>query len=336
MGKAKSQPRVIIGVHGLANKPPKEELADSWRESLVEGLENIEVKKPKFEFRMVYWADLLYCVPLHRREYFEYDPLYNNEPYRPADKGALKKYEDSWLDELRARGRGMIGSTFDSLKRDFNVDSLADWLLGRLMKDLSFYYENRQIGNRAKPCKPEPTQDVLRREVSQAVKDEQVAGKKILLIAHSMGSILAYDALRGIGREPGNKVEVACLATIGSPLGLPHVKHKIIEEWKKRPGFKDDPQLRTPTVVTEQWVNFADRKDPVAADVHLADDYGPNQKGIAVRDDLVLNDYYTLEKPETDGKKAKAETKRKPNHHKSYGYLRTPEMAECVRDFLGL
>ncbi len=325
MNSRAKQPKVIVGVHGLANKPPRETLTEWWKKSLVEGLENIGVKNPEFDFRFVHWADLLYSAPMHTRRYWEFDPLYNNEPYLPAKKGDIQKYEDSWLDELRARARGAIGTTVDSLKRDFGVDSLADWLLGRLMKDLSFYYQNRKIGNRAVPCEPEPTQDVLRREVSEAVKEEHAAGKKILLVAHSMGSIISYDALRGIGREPGNRVEVADFVTIGSPLGLPYVKGKIIEEWKKRPGFKSDPQIRTPSVVTERWTNLADRKDPVAVDIHLADDFKPNQKGVAVRDDLVLNDYHTFE-----------DRKKKPNHHKSFGYLRTPEMAELARDFLGL
>lgn len=319
-------PKVIIGVHGLANKPQKSTLATWWRKSLIEGLENIGVKNPDFEFRLVYWADLLYSAHLHRRSHWEFDMLYNREPYRRAKPGDLKTHKDSWRDELEARARGVIGETVDRLKRNFGVDSIADWLVGQLLKDLAFYYDNKNIENRAVPSVLEPTQPVLRGEVSRAVKEEHGAGKKILLIGHSMGSITSYDALRGIGRERGNKVEVANFVTIGSPLGLPHVKGKIIEEWTKRRGFKGgDPQMRTPTVVTGDWTNFADRKDPVAADFHLADDFKENQKAIQVRDDLVENDYFTLRNRE-----------RKPNHHKSYGYLRTPEMSEYVRAFLGL
>lgn len=318
--------KVIIGIHGLANKPTSKTLAKWWYSSLVEGLENVGVKEPEFDFRMVYWADLLYSAPSHSRRYWEFDTLYNKEPYRLAKKGELKRYEDSWRDDLRARARNLVGATVDTLKSDFGVDSLADWALGKLLKDLAFYYQNRKIANRDDPCRPEPTQAVLRREVEEAVTEEHAAGKKSMLIAHSMGSIISYDALRAIGRKRNNRVEVPQFVTIGSPLGLPHVKYKIVEEWKKRRGFEGgDPQVRTPTVVTERWVNFADRKDPVAADIHLADDFKPNQKGIRVHDDLVLNDYHTFEGH-----------KKKCNHHKSYGYLRTPEMADCVRDFLGL
>ena len=53
--------------------------------------------------------------------------------------------------------------------------------------------------------------------------------------------------------------------------------------------------VRTPSIVTESWVNYADRSDPVAVDIHLRDDYGPNAQGIHVVDDLVLNDYHGRE-----------------------------------------
>jgi hypothetical protein len=318
--------KVIIGVHGLNNKPPRPTLAEWWKKSLIEGLEHVGVKNPDFKYRMVYWADLLYSQPQHTKQHWAFDDLYNKEPYIAAKKGELKAHKDGWRDSLRAKARGAIGDTVDWLKGDFGVDEIADWALGRLLKDLAFYYSNKNIENRAKPPALEPARKLLRSEVARAVKEEHAAGNEILLIGHSMGSITSYDALRGIGRERNNKVEVANFVTIGSPLGLPHVKHKIIDEWTKRRGFEGgDPQLRTPTVVTGGWTNFADRKDPVAVDIHLGDDFEANAKGVGVKDDLILNDYHTFQK-----------RKRKNNHHKSYGYLRTPEMAEYVKGFLGL
>ena len=93
------------------------------------------------------------------------------------------------------------------------------------------------------------------------------------------------------------------------------VKDSVLKER----SYADVP-VRTPTVVRERWVNYADRGDPVAVDTHLRDDYGPNDGGVRVEDDLIRNDYVGL-----DGK-------RKP--HKSFGYLRTPELSRHIRDFL--
>ena len=138
-----------------------------------------------------------------------------------------------------------------------------------------------------------------------------------MLIAHSMGTIIAYDVLRDIGQEDP-AFEIAHFVTIGSPLGLPHVKAKIIEE--RDYDGQGRERVRTPSVVSAKWVNYADRKDPVALDTYLSDDYGPNAKEIQVEDDLVMNGYLS--------------PKGEPNHHKSYGYLRTPELSEHIRDFL--
>ena len=104
--------------------------------------------------------------------------------------------------------------------------------------------------------------------------------------------------------------------TIGSPLGMPHVKANIHGER----SYADSP-VRTPTVVTEGWVNYADRGDPVAVDTHLRDDFTSNSVGVRVQDDLVVNDYVS---PIGD-----------KNSHKSYGYLRTPEISRLIKQFLG-
>ncbi|ATX79782.1 hypothetical protein Ga0123461_1366 [Mariprofundus aestuarium] len=104
-----------------------------------------------------------------------------------------------------------------------------------------------------------------------------------MVVSHSMGTIVAYDVLRAIGKKHP-QLKVARFVTIGSPLGLPHVKYKIA---------KENDAVRTPSVV-QQWSNFADRRDPVALDVHLADDYAANAAGVQVSDGLVSNDWSGL------------------------------------------
>lgn len=308
--------KIIIGIHGLANKPLKEVLADAWRKAIAEGLEkNLKISNPQLDLRLVYWADLLYKNPLHDEENFNFDALYNEEPYVAADDGALKAYKDGWMDDVTIWGRGLVGGAVDQLKQHFGMDALADWLMGKLLKDLAFYYDaDRKILDRNH--QRGVASQVLRGELREALMAEK--DKEMMLIAHSMGSIIAYDALRDLGREVPGEVAVKELVTIGSPLGLPHVMQKIREE---RQHY--DARVRTPSIVTGAWINHADRKDPVAADPHLADDYEANDAGVGVRDDLVLNDYHKPNRSE------------ERNHHKSYGYLRTPEMSAKIKAFLG-
>jgi hypothetical protein len=306
--------KVIIGIHGLANKPPRTTLQDWWQRALIEGLKNIGVQNPQFDFRIVYWADLLYKRTLHTDKYFSFDVLYNREPYIPAKKGDLQEYRDSWRDMVRARLLDTGGDIIDAYRQRFGSDSVTQWLLGKVLKDLAFYYDpTRQIKNRA--GQPESARKVLDDELSTALVAEK--GNQIMLIAHSMGSIITYNVLRDLGRS-GAGITIDRLVTIGSPLGLPYVKGKIKQERSY------DPRVRTPTIVTGSWKNFADRRDPVALDAQLHDDYEANQRGVRIEDDLIRNDYHIIDE----------EGVVKNNYHKSYGYLRTPEMSRHVADFL--
>lgn len=303
----------IIGIHGLANKPEKDKLEAWWRQSMIEGLErSCGMTDAHFELRLVYWADLLYKYPLHDDPDFSFDNLFDAEIYSPAREGALQDYNESIFDKVQSGAIGLIGAGADALKENFGMNGLADWMLSRLLKDLDFYYdEKRQILNRAGEM--EPASRVLRNELLTALREEK--DHDIMVVAHSMGSIIAYDALRDLGQSDP-EIKISRFITIGSPLGLPHVKGKIIKERYY------DPKVRTPSNVTQSWMNFADKKDPVAIDVHLQDDYQENASGIRVYDQLVANDY------EPPGRRDKR------NHHKSYGYLRTPEFSRYLKSFL--
>ena len=305
--------RVIIGIHGLANKPEQTILTDYWKKSIAEGLKNVGAPNVEFDFQMVYWANYLYQRPVHQNEDYRFDPLYNDEPYIPATK--LKTYEDGWKDELRHLAGKTFGPGIDWFKQKFGVGRLSDAVLSAKLKDLDYYYQERPI--KAKDGTQQSAQDVLRQELISVLDANK--HKEIMLISHSMGTIIAYDVLRVLGNT-GHEARIEHFATIGSPLGLPHVKQKIVDE-RIAEGRPEAAKLRTPTIVTGSWVNYADKLDPVALDSHLRDDYGPNQSEIQVTDDLVSNDYEGLSG--------------ESNHHKSYGYLRTPELSKRIKEFLG-
>ncbi len=309
--------KVIVGIHGLANKPKRTVLKKYWIDSIKEGLrKNCNVRTPAFDYKMVYWADLLYHTQQHDDPLFSFDKLYNDEPYIDGAPGPFELHEDGVTDTVMASVLGLFGAGIDVAKDKFNMEGLADWVLGKVLKDLDFYYdETRKIGDRSKPKKAVLARKVLMDELKNALLP--LKGKEIMLIAHSMGTIIAYDVLRDIGQSDPD-FELSQFITIGSPLGLPHVKKNIIDE-RAYSGLKKN-RVRTPTVVTGRWVNYADRKDPVALDVHLKDDYGKNKRGVQVEDDLVANRY------ESPAGKA--------NHHKSYGYLRTPELSTHIKEFL--
>ena len=313
---------VIVGIHGLANKPERDVLEDWWKKSIREGLaKNCGKQNAQFDFKMVYWADLLHSCTQHQDSALDFDDHYNNEPYREADPGALRPYESGWWEGVRTWGLGIVGQGMDRLRRAVRTDAVDDWVLGKIkaVRDLDLYYDkDRKLRDSEGQMREarEVLMDVLKKRLLS------LKGQRIMLIAHSMGSIIAYDVLRDIGREEENRdFELAHFVTIGSPLGLSTVKKNV---YKERKDYSAVP-LRTPTVVRERWVNYADRHDPVALDQRLRNDYGPNERDVQVQveDDIIHNDYI----PSPEGE-------RKP--HKSYGYLRTPEISEHIREFLGL
>lgn len=272
---------VIIGVHGLSNKPDKDTLAGWWHDSIVEGLQvNRSFKGDDVNFRSVHWADVMYPTP---------DPV--PDAYAKAAPGALQRYRDSWIDYLRGQALGVIGEAIDGMKDMFGLSEVAEHVLKEKLPDLHKYYEDAAI------------REELRGRLRDAIMDSR--DQRIMVVAHSMGSIIAYDTLRELGRKEPN-LAIDHFITIGSPLGLPHVKYKILQE---------SPIIRTPSIV-KRWSNFADRRDPVAADIYLKDDYEANCHGVRVVDDLIMNDW---------GKKI---------YHKSYGYLRCPEFSDAVYNFV--
>ncbi len=275
-----SASKLIIGIHGLANKPEKNTLAKWWAKSMVEGLnKNSRLPTTSVDFLSVYWADVMYPNP---------DP--RPDAYREAKPGDLKYYKDGWMDYLRSHIMDAVGDFLDFMKSKLDIDEPAEKVLKEKLPDLYRYYKEETIRNE------------LRGRLRKAINDNR--DKRLMLVAHSMGTIIAYDVLRELGREDPN-LSVEHFVTIGSPLGLPHVKHMIA---------KESPFIRTPSIV-KRWTNLADRRDPVALDTHLSDDYEENYAGVKVKDDLVMNDWGGI-------------------NHKSYGYLRTPEFSDLLKTFI--
>ena len=97
-----------------------------------------------------------------------------------------------------------------------------------------------------------------RREAARAVVAAQLAEySPRIVIAHSLGSVITYEALFDRPITP-----IDLLVTVGSPLGMPGV---IFE--KLRPAPTDGLGAKPPGVT--RWVNIADPGDFVAVPRHL-------------------------------------------------------------------
>ena len=123
------------------------------------------------------------------------------------------------------------------LSRYTGLDEAAALFLQVRLVDLSTYYAD------------EEKRGFLRGKLHDALLAKK--GKRIMLISsHSMGSIVAYDVLRALGKD-NPEFEVSYFMTLGSPLGMPYVLHKIRNE---------NAAVRTPSVV-RHWTNVVDGGD---------------------------------------------------------------------------
>lgn len=298
---------VIIGIHGLGNKPPKELLKKWWELSLKEGLKNngYTASIPKFE--MVYWADLLYDKPLDIEETDQKSPYFMEEKYIASDK--LIPPEDNTTTRKLVDFLGEHLNRF-LLNNDYtlNYSYLSDVLMGTYFKDLEQYYSNKPLPDDEKG---RSVKDLIHQRLLDVLL--KYKNQDIMLISHSMGSIIAYDVLTFVA----SKVKIQDFVTMGSPLGVPIVLSKIAQEKLLR-GITNT-KMQTPERVTKNWFNFSDLYDRVAFNYALADDFSENSLGIAPLDFLVENNYESI-----NGR----------NPHKSFGYLRTAEFSKTLYNYM--
>ncbi len=288
---------IILGIHGLGNKAPETLLQKWWKASIREGLMRLGTSQRDFRFELCYWADVLYDKPLDPRIVDTGHPLYLDEPYLPAPR-TLPPRKDGIKEKIFQLIDEQLDKVFLNEDNTLNFESISDAIIHRYFKDLEIYYSDEQ------------TRMNIRRRLLDLLREHQQ--KKIMLIAHSMGSIIAYDVLSLSVPD----IMIDYFVTIGSPLGMPVVIHRILAE---RNGFDKSKTLSAPDNIRHVWYNFSDREDKVALDHTVADDFRANKHGVRAQDILVTNNYVI------NGER---------NPHKSFGYLRTPELAAVVSQFL--
>ena len=299
--------KVIIAIHGLRNKPPKE-LLEKWAKMAIEeGLMNVgsKIQLPKFE--LVYWADILYDKPLSPYEEDEKSPYFLDEAYKPNFEKAERKSHIIRIKVLKLIKK-ILYKIFLTKKYKLRFPSLSKKFLHTNFRDLEVYF--------AENCDKISNNDCESREqINKRLIDilKKHHNNQVFLVAHSMGSIIAFDVLSFIARE----TIINTFVTIGSPLGAPFVVSRIAKLSKNNnEGYI---KLQTPEAVYKNWYNFSDVRDNIAIDYELADDFTENSKGVRVIDKLVTNTY---------------KMDKVSNPHKSFGYLRTPEFIKCLTEFI--
>ena len=298
---------VIIGIHGLGNKPTKKLLEHWWKLAMIEGLRanNYKTTLPKFE--LVYWADILHVQPLIYTD-DESNPYFLKEKYVKASPNFVAESHETRIKIVDYLGR-QLNRIFLNNDYSLNHSFITDTIMNKYFQDLEIYYSESYTGNNNITFKANDLIKARLHKVLEKYKDDE-----IMLISHSMGSIIAFDVLS----FESKKIPVKTFVTMGSPLGLPVVISKIAAE-QKRANNNGQNHMITPPSVIGNWYNFSDITDKVAFNYQLGDDFSANSLGVKPIDFLVVNNY------ENNGER---------NPHKSYGYLRTPEFSRILNEFI--
>lgn len=141
----------------------------------------------------------------------------------------------------------------------------------------------------------------------------RTGGGPFVVIAHSQGSMIAYDVLRQLKKSD---IDVQLFVTIGSPLGLPAVR-SVFKKWTGK------SKLPFPPCVS-RWINVAAEGDVVALDRDLGNDIDlPAAPKTAFSNSII----------------ERAERDRNPlfkgNAHASMGYLTSKLVQEPVYAAVG-
>lgn len=307
--------KVIFLVHGRSFKPPKAKLKRLWFDAVEAGLKRdcapsklAAFKRMKKEF--VYYGDIsnrFLKVAEKKPANFNTD----DSASRRITLNQLKAYAATQFNKRtynKLPGKSFAGEAladlFGGLAAFFRV---SDPLIEAIAPDMREYWNfQSQFGS--------DVRETLSTPLARALRNRH----KVLLLSHSLGTMIAYDTLWKFShyseyRHIRHK-KVDLLVTLGSPLGDETVKRNL-------KGAKASGSRRYPSNI-RRWVNVAAEDDYVAHDERVRNDYKAMLKRGLVQS-IEDRRIYNL-----------AVRNGKSNPHHGAGYLIHPKVTELIANWI--
>jgi hypothetical protein len=305
----------VTFIHGIANKPPADDLLKIWLRTLAQAESPVPLGDLGVTSSMIYWADLMYEAP--DQDLAAHEGVLENtpaaidasgdaqDPVPATDEEAAflagMRRHLTTLDETEiAAEPAAAAAAGGALERVPLPWFIKKRFLSAFLRDVHHYLFDVEFGPAGRPAVH--LQQTIRRRFVDALSAPNVTGPHVV-VAHSLGTVIAYDCLKRVHDCP----EVDGLITFGSPLGLDEVQDKLQPGWSAGDGFPGE-RLRG------RWFNFFDRLDPVCGfDPRLDNDFV--RGGVSVVLDQVVQNGGAW-------------------RHSAVKYMRQPAVGNALRELL--
>lgn len=291
-------PNRILFVPGKNPKPSPAEHREQLFRCLVHGIGRAD---PEAARELAAREEAFTLIPWNATYYDTGKPLGADRPWIDALLTRTGPTEDEVREALswRRKAARVMVSVADLLP--FLIPLLPDPAVKSTIQETERYFSNfGGIGGRVRERLKAPLREMLAR------------GERILIVGHSMGSVIAYDVLWELWHVEGRREHIDAFLSLGSPLGMRFTQRRLL-------GARERGARRHPGNI-RRWLNIVAEGDLTALDPTVADDFAPmmafGQIEKIVDIDSGIFNYFRNDEG--------------LNVHRSYGYLVNPRVGEVI------
>ena len=238
--------------------------------------------------------------------YLYYESIDDDGDQTPWVRALIDKPEPTELDKREANAWNrkldkLLYSTIDQLPSLIQILPRAARLTA---EELERYFNNEaRIAS------------LIREQLKQELRPLLQRGDKVLLIGHSLGSVICYDSLWALSNLEQLPGKIDLFLTLGSPLGMKYVQQRLL-------GNQHMDEHRYPGNIRD-WVNISAIGDVIALDKTFSDDYKQMLELDIVES---ISDQYS-------GIYNYFRNNEGLNPHRSYGYLVNSDVGSVIANW---